>query len=116
MFATHPSDAQPADNHRSVAQLISLSDTELEKVDIVEMNIAVARELPGLEKLDYTAYRKKVDAWADQFRQWLPTTEHAFRENPAKYKNDINFFRIGMLAQFMDKHVGVGYVESQKQD
>ncbi|MBT3199461.1 MAG: hypothetical protein HN350_06050 [Phycisphaerales bacterium] len=117
IFTTQLTDTTPdiSDiNGRTVAQLIALPDTELEKVDIVEMNIAVAREIPGLEKLDYTAYRKTVDAWADQFSRWLPTTEHAFRENPTKYKNDINFFRIGMLAQFLDQQIGVAYVESQK--
>ena len=117
MFATQSTNTAPvitgADG-RTVAQLIALSDAELEKVDIVEMNIAVAREIPGLEKLNYAAYRKKVDAWTDQFSQWLPTTEHAYRQDPTKYKNDINFFRIGMLAQFLDQQVGVAYVESQK--
>ena len=116
MFATHPSNAPTAASHRSVAQLIALSDAELEKVDIVEMNIAVAREIPGLEKLDCAAYRKIVDGWTDQFRRWLPTTEHAFRQAPEKYKNDINFFRLGMLAQFLDQQVGVAYVEQQKAD
>ena len=118
MFVMHPSDAPaPSDgSHRSVAQLIALSDAELERVDIVEMNIAVAREIPGLEKLDYAAYRKTVDGWSDQFRRWLPTTEHAFRQAPEKYKNDINFFRLGMLAQFLDQQVGVAYVEQQKAD
>ena len=118
MFAGYASDP-PADgtgDRRSVAQLISLSDAELEQVDIVEMNIAVAREIPGLDKLDCAAYRKTVDVWTDQFRRWLPTTEHAFRQAPEKYKNDINFFRLGMLAQFLDEHVGVAYVARQKQD
>ena len=119
MFTVNPSDASVARagaGWRSVAQLIALSDTELEKTDIVEMNIAVAREIPGLEKLDYAAYRKIVDGWTDQFRRWLPTVEHAFRQAPEKYKNDINFFRIGMLAQFLDQHVGVAYVARQKTD
>ena len=105
-----------AGGQRSVTQLISLSDAELERVDIVEMNIAVAREIPGLEKLDYARYRKTVDAWTEQFRRWLPTTEHAFKQTPEKYKNDINFFCPGMLAQFLDEHVGVAYVAQQKQD
>ena len=118
MFTANPSTISAASDgaHRSVAQLIALSDAELEKVDIVQMNIAVAREIPGLEKLDCAAYRKTVDTWTDQFRRWLPTVEHAFKEAPAKYKNDISFFRIGMLAQFLDEHVGIAYVEQQKQD
>jgi len=79
------------------------------------MNIAVARGIPGLEKLDYDTYRKTVDSWTDRFRRWLPTVEHAFAQAPAKYENDLNFFRLGMLAQFLDKQIGIAYVEEQKQ-
>lgn len=101
--------------HRTVADLMALSDAELEQVDIVEMNIAVARELPGLENLDYDKYRRIVDGWTEQFRAWLPTVEHAYYERPEYFKNDIDFFRLGMLAQFLDQRVGIGYVEDQKQ-
>jgi hypothetical protein len=79
------------------------------------MNIAVARDIPGLEELDYDQYREIVNGWTDQFRHWLPTVEHGFREAPQKYKNDVNFFRLGMLAQFLDQRVGVAYVEEQKE-
>ncbi len=101
--------------HRTVSQLMALSDAELEKVDLVEMNIAVAREIPGLEGLDYDHYREIVDVWAEEFLRWLPTVEHGFRENPAKYKDDIHFFHLGMLAQFLSHNVGIAYIEEQKQ-
>ena len=94
--------------------MTALSDAELEQVDIVEMNIAVAREIPGLEGLDYDKYRRTVDGWTEQFRLWLPTVEHAFHQAPGKYRSDINFFRLGMLAQFLDQQIGVAYVEQQK--
>jgi hypothetical protein len=99
---------------RSVAELIALTDVELSRVDIVEMSVAVAREIPGLEMQSYDHYRQIVDQWTAQFRQWLPTTEHAFHANPDAYHNDINFFRLGMLAQFLDQAVGVAYVEEQR--
>lgn len=111
--STHASSGVAGD--RTVAELVALSDAELERVDIVEMNIAVAREIPGLKKLDYDKYRQAVDAWTDQFRAWLPTVESAFHQNPGGYHNDINFFRLGMLAQFLDQTAGVRYVEEQKQ-
>lgn len=100
---------------RTVAQLMALSDSELERVDIVEMNIAVAREIPGLEKLDYDHYRRIVDGWTEQFRRWLPTVEYGFQQDKAKYKDDVHFFQLGMLAQFLGHEVGIAYVEEQKQ-
>ncbi|MFP4140769.1 MAG: transglutaminase family protein [Phycisphaerae bacterium] len=113
-----PNPAKPSPvvaGHRSVADLMALSDAELEQVDVVEMNIAVAREIPGLEDLDYNKYRQIVDAWTAQFRAWLPTVEHAYYERPDYFKKDINFFRLGMLTQFLDQTVGVCYVEEQRQ-
>ena len=56
-----------------------------------------------------------MDGWTARFRRWLPTVEHNFRQSPQQYKNDIRFFRLGMLAQFLDRHVGIAYVEKQKQ-
>jgi len=100
--------------NRTVAQLIALRDEELERTDIVEMNIAVAREIPGLEKLDYGRYRGIVDGWTDRFRFWLMTVEPAFHKTPARWKNDLAFFRMGMLAQFLDEQIGVAYVKEHK--
>ena len=105
----------PDAGHRSVAEFTALSDAELEQADIVEMSIAVAREIPGLENLDYERYRGTVDAWAEGLQAWLPTVEHAFYQDPGKYYNDVNFFRLGMLAQFLDQSIGITYVEEQKQ-
>ncbi len=100
---------------RSLADLMALSDAELERIDIVEMSVAVAREIPGLGNLDYGKYRRVVDGWTDQFRLWLPTVEYAFHQDPSKYHSDINFFRLGMLAQFLDQSVGVAYVQEQRE-
>jgi hypothetical protein len=114
-----PTAATSADNtagRRTVTQLVALSDADLEKVDILEMNIAVAREIPGLENLEYDHYRRIVDGWTEPFVRWLPEAERGgFYTAPEKYKNDVNFFRLGMLAQFLDQTVGVAYVEDQKQ-
>jgi len=101
--------------HRTVAQLVALSDAELERADVVEMNIAVAREIPGLENLNYDKYGRTVDAWAEQLEAWLPTVEHGFYQDPGRYHNDVSFFRLGMLAQFLDQSIGITYVEEQKQ-
>ena len=103
------------EGNRTVAQLMALSDTELERVDIVEMNVPVAWEIPGLDNLDYEKYRRIVDGWTDQFRAWLSTVEHAFRQDQGKYYNDMNFLRPGMLAEFLDQSIAATYVEKQKQ-
>jgi len=99
---------------RSVSQLIGLSEEELAKVDIVEMSTAAARGIAGLETLDYAHYRKIVDDWAARFAAWLPTVEPSFHAAPEKWKNDIAFFRLGALAQWLDEEVGIAYIDEQK--
>ena len=100
--------------NRTVAELVALSDAQLESVDLLEMNIAVAREMPGLSELRYDHYRAVLDRWTDQFRLWLSSIEHAFHEDPTRYKNDLNFFRLGMLAQFLDEQIGIAYADDEK--
>ena len=57
---------------------MALSDAELEKVDVVEMSVAVAKEIPGYEKLDYQHYKQVVDGSTDEFRRWMPAAEGSF--------------------------------------
>ena len=94
----------------SVWELLALPDDQLHKVDVVEMNLDVAREIPGMEHLDINQYRQAVDGWTKQFADWLPTAEQGFYRTPEKWKNDVRFFRIGMLAQFLDQRIGVHYL------
>ena len=68
----------------------------------------------GAESINYNHYREIVDAWTDQFSRWLASSEYEFRKTPYKWKNDIDFFRLGMLAQFLDQGIGIAYNQEQK--
>lgn len=111
---THSGPGLPG--HRTVAQLMALSDADLEKVDIVEMSVAVAREIPGLENLDYDHYKKIVDAWTDEFRRWMPAAEVNFRKSPQVWRNDINFFRLGLVATYLTRERGIRYGKKYSQE
>lgn len=112
--SSSPSEIPGPPGTRTVAQIIALPDEQIERTDILEMSMAVAREIPGLENLQYPKYKRILDGWTDDFRRWLPPMEVAFHQAPQTYKNDINFFRLGMLAQFLDQEIGIAYVEEQK--
>jgi len=102
--------------HRTVAQLMALSDAELEKVDLVEMSVAAAKEIPGYEKLDYQHYKQVVDGWSDDVRRWMPAAEVNFQKSPKEWRNDINFFRLGLLATYLTRERGIRYAEKYSQD
>lgn len=99
---------------RTVWQLLTLGDDELERADVVELNLAVARAIPSLKDLDTERYRETVDQWAARFARWLPTAERGFRQTPWKWKDDIRFFRVGMLAGFIGHNLGIRYRDDHK--
>jgi len=99
---------------RTLWQLLALDDPELEATDLVEMNLSVAREIPSLENLDVPRYCRIVDEWTEAFRNWLRGAERTFRDQKSYFKNDIRFFRVGMLASYMGRFLGIRYIESHK--
>lgn len=107
-------DKAPEAGTQTVLQLLALSDDELEKVDILELNLAVACETEGVDNIDYNHYKKIIDDWTKQFLQWLPVVEQEFYKTPEKWENNINIARLGALVQWLDQAAGVAYVEEQK--
>jgi hypothetical protein len=94
--------------------LCSLSDAELAKCDPIVLNLVVAREMPELARLDIGRYQRMADAWAQSLAKWLPVAEEEFCKTPWDWKNDIRFFHLGMLSQFVDETLGVRYREDHK--
>src|SRR5438270_3578519 len=95
-------------------QFLALPHEQLEQADLVRLNLAVARGIPGLENLDVEKYVRTVDEWTAQFRRELPGMERNFKTTPWKWKNDIRFFRVGMLQGFLGHVIGIRYIEEQK--
>jgi hypothetical protein len=78
------------------------------------MNLLVARSIPALADLDIPRYQRLADEWTDGIKAWLPQAELHFWECPDYYRNDINFFRLGMVHQFLEQAAGIEYKEDQR--
>ena len=96
-------------------QFLALPDEQLEQADVLRLNLAVACGIPGLESLDIEKYTRTVDAWTAAFTRELPRLERMFKATPHKWKNDLRFFRVGMLQGFLGHEIGIWYIEEQKQ-
>ncbi len=94
--------------------LLGLSDLDLATVDPLEMNLLVARSIPGLAELEIAPYQEQADAWAEEVRQRLPAAEEVFWQTPWQWKNDVRFFRLGVLCGFVDVELGIAYHEEQR--
>jgi hypothetical protein len=98
----------------SIWEWLALTDRKLDEADLVAINLCVARGIPSLHDLDVVPRCRIVDEWAVQFAAGLRAMEQVFHRAPGKYKNDIRFFRVGMLAGFLGRQIGIRYIESQK--
>jgi len=98
----------------SVWKYLALSEEELEQTDLVAINLVVAVGIPRLRDLDIKRYCGVVDEWTARFAGELSHMEHAFRRTPDRWKGDLRFFRVGMLAGFLGQVIGARYNEAQK--
>jgi hypothetical protein len=95
-------------------ELLAFSDAELARVDPLVMNLLVAKSIPSLADLDIARYRKPADRWADDVRRRLPVAERVFWQTPQNWKNDVNFFRLGVLCGYLEHEAGIAYNEDQR--
>jgi hypothetical protein len=47
-------------------------------------------------------------------RRRLPSAERVFRQTPQDWKNDVNFFRLGVLCGYLEHEAGIAYNEDQR--
>lgn len=91
-----------------------MPDARLDEVDFVVLNLTVARGIRSLETLDIGRYVHIVDEWTAQFANWLSVAERRFETAPWKWKNDVRFFRVGMLQLILASVIGIRYAEQQR--
>jgi|SRR5581483_572603 len=75
-------------------KLVCLTEDELARIDIAEVNSACAVGLPGTESLDVSFCRKTLDEWADKVR-WQ-TIKHfpQFERRPHDFYYSRSYFRV----------------------
>jgi hypothetical protein len=95
-------------------QLLACSDDEFARVDPLVMNLLVAKSIPSLADLDLPRYQRQADQWAEDVRQRLPAAEQVFWQRPWEWKNDVNFFRLGVLCGYLEYEAGIAYNEDQR--
>src|SRR5262249_15164134 len=85
-----------------------------QRVDPVALNLAVASAVPSLAAVDIPHAQSLVDRWADEIAVRLREDEPYFHQNPAAWRNDINFFNLGVVCQYVECELGVQYREDQR--
>ena len=100
----------------TLGQLVAMSDDQLAVIDPLAMNLVVAKGVPSLASLDLRHYQDIVDTWVlDLTRRCLPHWEPYFHEAPQDFKNDLRYFRLGMVCQYLELEVGIRYNPDQRE-
>ncbi len=95
-------------------QLLAYADKDLAQVDPLVINLLVAKSIPGLAHLDIPRYQQQRDEWAKAIGARLPAAEKVFWQTPWEWKNDVNFFRLGVLHGYVEHEAGIAYNEDQR--
>lgn len=99
----------------TLADLLGMSDDELATVDPLAVNLIVAKGIPSLADLDIARYQEMVNHWTLDFTErCLPRWEPYFHESPQDFDDDIRFFRLGMLHQYLELEAGIEYNLDQR--
>ena len=97
------------DAPRLFAELIELSEQELEFVDIARMNLLCAKGLPGSEELDVEQYMETLDMWAGHVMEMERRYTPAFQRNRLKYGNSMALFKGVYLGIAIEQDFNCGY-------
>lgn len=78
---------------QSMSELASLSDAELERVDIGRMNLICAMEASQAQNFELNKWVKMLDAWAEHIKKAEQRFKPTFVRNPARYDNSYAKFK-----------------------
>jgi hypothetical protein len=92
----------------SVAQMMSMSDSELDGLDPIVMDLAIARGIPECMELDVSKYVTTVDEWAIAIREKNSRDEAAGRTGPL-YRQSKKLWLAGGMAIELARTFGVRY-------
>ena len=101
---------------RSLAELLSLTPEQLEKVDVARIDLLCAEGLTGSEDLDVDYCIRTLDQWAGYVQNETKRNQHLFDEHPEHFKNSLAQYRMAMLATVLSQDLRIRYnPEREKQ-
>ncbi len=93
----------------SLADLLAMDDAALDRLDPLDVDLAVARTIPGCESLDVAAYKRTVGQWAEQVRAETERHLYKFNQAPGDYKKSLPYFKSLLLATVIGQDFQVSY-------
>lgn len=99
----------------ALSDLADMTNDELATVDPLAMNLIVAKGIPVLGDLRIAKYQRLLNLWTADFAQrCLPYWEQFFHEAPAEWRDDLRYFRLGMICQYLEQEARIEYKRDQR--
>ena len=101
---------------RTVDQLIDLSDEQLDSVDLVELNLAVARGIPGLEGLNLGKYQRQIDTWAQAIQSMTAMADFPLTLPDEQWKENVGLLRLSAMVDYLDREVRRASISNKEEE
>ncbi len=102
--------SQLEDGHSlALNDLLAMDDAALDRLGPLDVDLAVARTIPGCESLDVAAYKRTVGQWAEQVRAETERHLYKFNQAPGDYKKSLPYFKSLLLATVIGQDFQVSY-------
>jgi hypothetical protein len=106
---------QPFTQPKTLAELLSLSAADLEKVDLGRMNLLCAEGLRGSEGLDVESCVSTLDAWARHVERETKRNFHHFASRPEEFNRSLPYYQMGMLGTVLAEDLKIQYNPEREQ-
>lgn len=93
----------------TLSELLLLPKDQILSVDIERMNLLCAEGLKGSENLNIQDSLTTLDEWAEIVKKDTQKRMSSFYQNPAKYDNSVNLFKVINLILTLKQEVGLDY-------
>lgn len=100
---------ETASTASSLSHLLALLPNALQAVDIAQMNLLSAQNLPGAEGLDVNRCLAVLDEMAQRVRVETERHWYRFRQDPGQFENSEGYFRMIFMAVVLAEDFQVKY-------
>jgi len=90
-------------------ELLALSPSELESIDVALMNLLCAEGLPGAEGLNVEDSLRRLDGIAKRVESETTRHHYKFRERPEEFNHSEGYFRMLLMAVVLQEDLGITY-------
>jgi len=97
------------ETYSSFSEILALPEDKINNIDIGYMNLLCAKGLKGAQDINIQECLATLDKWADIVREDTQKRISSFYQNPTKYDNSVNLFKVTNMILTLKEEIGLDY-------